>query len=96
MVLNNWVRKQANKKAFQPPHFYKKKILLVPQPEWAALFTLWQKCTWYTFPEIHLWFDTFASDWVYIANITASPTSIFQQKSDSGIWTADLLGSQMH
>ena len=40
-------------------------IILVTSPlgfkaRMGSLIHTWQRCTWYTFPQIHLWCDTFA------------------------------------
>ena len=41
------------------------RLLVTPSLGFEArvgiLICAWQRCTWYTFPEIHLWCDTFAS-----------------------------------
>ena len=35
------------------------RLLWVSKPEWAALFTHGRGVMWYTFPEIHLWHNTY-------------------------------------
>ena len=71
-------------------------ILWVSKPEWAALFTLWQRCMWYTFPKIHLWCDTFAGIYCQYSDLLLSLHVYFSRGRLPDSIVSDMLTTWPH